>query len=535
MEDEELTLPGEAPVPSRARSRLAAGADAILARLVLGHSTLGRQMSRFSREMEDDVLPAARDGLPTESDLCFDARDEGATVVIPIGPEFRALGPYGELARFLRSVGVQSLVLDGDLESNQVHDVLRVLWGVRRALQTGRVGRWGEMLGREGVYEALTSSAGLHAACADVRFQPEIGRLTVRSSYCPLTFSRAVTAYMERVSAFNDHRAFFYAAPRYGLLAAAATLLAPAAILLIGPSLGVVLGVGAVVALAAGLWTVIVFKTIGAVQYDREYQARQIERRHEALIRLHETVQTDLERARRIQRALVPGPKLQPFPEDVHFAHSFVPEMAVGGDYYDFKQVDDHRVAVVLADVSGHGMAGAFVTGIIKTAFELRDLARVPPADFVGEVSDILARLTPTDSFAAVVLAVYDVARRTLAYVNAGHNPRPMVVRRRQRRVERLDGSAGLVAGVTPGTPYEQAETQLAAGDKFVICTDGIIEGADEAGELFGLARLEELLIGTADRPALVMPDYILHALADHIGDAPQNDDHTIVVMEVLR
>ena len=59
-----------------------------------------------------------------------------------------------------------------------------------------------------------------------------------------------------------------------------------------------------------------------------------------------------------------------PFPQQLSFAHVFLPEMAVGGDYYDLKQLDDRRVALLMADVSGHGMSAAFITGLIKTTFE---------------------------------------------------------------------------------------------------------------------------------------------------------------------
>jgi serine phosphatase RsbU (regulator of sigma subunit) len=535
LADEFQPPSADMPMPHRVRSRLADAVDRAVAALLLGHSMLGREMGRFSRLLEQEVLPAAREGMPADSEIGFETCDEGGTVVIAARPEDGDLRAFPRLGDFLARVGVRSLVLDSDLESNQVYDVLRLIWCVRRVLTGWERRRHDRMLGHDAICDGLEGENGIHVACAQVRLDPEAGRLTVRNSYCPLTFSRAVTAYMQRVSRFHDHRAFFYAAPRYALVAALATLVAPAAMLLLGLCPAVVIGVGLAVALVAGAGTLIVFETIGAVQYDKEYQARQLERRHEALIRLHESVQTDLTRARRIQRAIVPGQGAQPFADHVLLAHTFVPEMAVGGDYYDFRAVDENRLAIVLADVSGHGMSGAFVTGIIKTAFDLRELADEPTARFVEELNRVLVRLTPPDSFAAVVFAVYDVERHILTYVNAGHNPLPMVVRRRERRVESLDAEGGLVAGVDPDRTYPQTDTPLEPGDKFVICTDGIIEGADVEGNRFGLERLKEQLVSTADRPALVLPDHILRALADHMGDAPQNDDHTIVVMEVLR
>jgi sigma-B regulation protein RsbU (phosphoserine phosphatase) len=271
------------------------------------------------------------------------------------------------------------------------------------------------------------------------------------------------------------------------------------------------------------------------VEYDKEYQQKQLRRRHEALANALEQIDTDLDRARRIQEKLIPRKDLQPFPQHVYIAHSFVPEIAVGGDYYDIRALDDHRVAIIFADVSGHGMAGAFVTGLLKTTFELSDEVTGSPPPFMKRANAILSKLTPSDSFAAMVYAVYNIESHMLYYTNAGHNPLPMVVRAADNSVEVLDGANCVIAGVSETVDYEEADVKLEPGDKLVLCTDGIVEGMNDDGELFGTARLHRVLEETADRPAVVVPDYILSALADHVGDAPQGDDLTILVMEVLK
>jgi sigma-B regulation protein RsbU (phosphoserine phosphatase) len=143
--------------------------------------------------------------------------------------------------------------------------------------------------------------------------------------------------------------------------------------------------------------------------------------------------------------------------------------------------------------------------------------------------------MTPPDSFAAVIFAVYDVPNHGLHYCSAGHNPPPMVVRRDGAGVERLEAASSVVAGIQPDAVFAEEAVELAPGDKFVLCTDGITEAVNARSELFGEERLRALLAETAERPALVVPDRILQEVQRHAGETPQADDRTIVVMEVLR
>ncbi len=525
---------GEVLSPRPVRSWLAALLDDLAGKLTLGWSRLGRQMRGFGQRVEGAVFPAA----PPGRRIClveFACGQEGRTVCIDGVTTSVELGPMDRLGEFLQSVGVRSIALETDLESNQVYDVLRTLWSVRRPLRGAEPSWWDRLLGRPAVLRALTSPEGFHKFCAATRLEREADHLEVRNSYCPLTFSRAVSGYMERVSRFRDHRAFFHAAPRFALLTALAVLVPTAVAWSTGGVSHLALGLGVAVALIMGAGALVVFETIGAVQYDKEHQAKVIQERHQALVRAYESIHTDLARARRIQQALIPGQQVQPFPDDVYIAHAFAPEMAVGGDYYDIQRVGDDRVAIVFADVAGHGMGGAFVTGIIKTTFELAGDLEGSVSEFMALLNRTLERMTPPESFAAVIFAVYDVPNHGLHYCSAGHNPPPMVVRRAEAGVERLEEAASVVAGIQPDAAFAEEAVELAPGDRFVLCTDGITESANARGELFGEERLRALLAETAQRPALVVPDRILQEVARHAGETPQADDRTIVVMEVLR
>ncbi len=519
---------------TRARSNLAAGLDAVNSFLFLRHRRLGAEIRMLGRALEETAFPSLKADGEEEVILLVRPEEEGGlTLMAGDAARPECCMNLSDLPRFLDREGIQRVRVDTELESNQVADVLGMLWQVRH-LTADRAGRRRDrLLERDKVHEALCSDEGLHMSCANVRLDTDSGTLFVRNSYCQLLFSRMVTAYKKRKSRFRDHRAFFRAAPRYALLATLVILM-PVLISLVSPlPAQAITGSIVAVALLVGFGTYMVFQTIASEEYDKEHQARELEQRHAALSRVYEKLRLDLRTARTIQRTLLPETDRQPLPGKLVFAPSFVPEMEVGGDYYDYKRLDDDRVAILLADVAGHGMAAAFVTGLIKTSFEVAQLGRMSPAEFLTELNQLLERLTPPDSFAAVVFAVYDSKRRALSLANAGHTPVPIVVRARTGEVEARREPVGLLCGVEADTEYETAETSLEPHDKLVLCTDGIVDSVNPDGSRFGIERFQNLLRAHAQLPARRLRDFIVDAVAAHVADAAQSDDETFVIVEV--
>lgn len=287
--------------------------------------------------------------------------------------------------------------------------------------------------------------------------------------------------------------------------------------------------------LVAGLAIYIILRNYRVLESDSERRAVESERRGAELAREKHLFANDIETARGIQRMFLPDPGKSPFPRQLSFAHIFLPEMAVGGDYYDLKQLDDRRVALLMADVSGHGMSAAFVTGLIKTTFEFGWSPEQSPHEFMERLNNVLERLTPSASFAAVVFGIYDVASRELRYCNAGHNPAPILVRGSTGEVEWLDDSVDLLAGVNPEMKYQEDRLPLSPGDKFVLCTDGITDIPNAEGERFGLHRLYDCLRENAELSAAKLLEAIVAAVAAHANGLPRTDDQTILIMEVVK
>jgi len=522
----------EGVVPGRVRSRVISWVDEVGTRCRLAVTALGSDIRLFSRYMERTILQQEKERRSEESPSPEMPGRAHRSLRLEVDGE--VIGSFEHLSEFLSSLGIRYLDCDLDLHSDQITSVLETLWMTRKYLGENPARGHRDPLGRARLARALTGEEKLHVACTEPRLDEEEGVLSIEYTYCVLTFSRAVNEFMKRWPSLGDHRAFFRAAPKYAALIALMFLLPNLVFALWDFGSVTLLVVECVLAGLAGLVVFVVFETIGAVQYDKEHQAKLLAQKHAELQHAHGHITRDMKRAGRVQQALIPEDEDAPLPGRVRLAHSYVPQMEVGGDYYDYDRLEDGSLALIFVDVSGHGMSGAFITGIIKTLFEVAAV-RADPVAFMSLVNDILIRVIPSDSFAAVVYGVYDPETRLFTYVNAGHQPTPMIVRSKDGRIEHEQQAGGLAVGFVPDTPYEEMQYQLEPGDRLVLCTDGITERRNPQGELFGIERLQKLLSETASEPIEKLPGIILERVAEHRDDLPQRDDETILAMEVLR
>jgi sigma-B regulation protein RsbU (phosphoserine phosphatase) len=242
---------------------------------------------------------------------------------------------------------------------------------------------------------------------------------------------------------------------------------------------------------------------------------------------LHETalkqqsLERDLELAHKVQRGLLPSapPQLAGY----HFFDFYEPANQVGGDYYDYVELPGNRLAVVLGDVSGKGVAAALI--MAKLSGEVRFcLASEPdPATAMNRINTSFSRSGWQDRFVTFVLAVLDVNRHEITIVNAGHMP--PLLRHSHGKVEPVGSDeAGLPLGIDAEFQYQQHTRQFVPGDYLALFTDGISEAMNGAGELYGLERLCEQL-ATPSTPVAGLGRFILDDVKRFVGGRPQSDD----------
>ncbi len=249
-------------------------------------------------------------------------------------------------------------------------------------------------------------------------------------------------------------------------------------------------------------------------------------------------LEEELRIAHEIQMSLLPqGPLLM---AGLSVTALSVPAREVGGDYYDFLPLDDHRVGVLIADVSGKGTSAALYMAELKgLVLSLSEIHTSPRAMLVAANRIIRAHLDAR-SFITMTYAVIDMRARTMTYARAGHTPLIYVPGggSGSRDVQIL-APDGMVVGLKldQGEMFErllQEETiHLNPGDLYLLFTDGISEAMNAEDDLFGETRLGQLVGRHADLPSEELRERMLREIAAFVGDAPQHDDMTMILLKV--
>jgi serine phosphatase RsbU (regulator of sigma subunit) len=202
---------------------------------------------------------------------------------------------------------------------------------------------------------------------------------------------------------------------------------------------------------------------------------------------------------------------------------------AVAGDFYEFIPIDPHRVGLLIADVSGHGVPAALIAAMLKVAIQ----SVVPSAH---DPRAVLAGLNRTlygqsrDQFVTAAYLFIDTQDRKALYSAAGHPP---MLLSRAGKLQRIE-SNGLVLGVMPEPNYPVHDMPIASGDRFLLYTDGVIEPENAKGEAFGDAQLEQVVLDAQMRPPSELLDKLLTAIrAWQPASTAQQDDITLVVTDV--
>lgn len=197
----------------------------------------------------------------------------------------------------------------------------------------------------------------------------------------------------------------------------------------------------------------------------------------------------NLERARRIQTLALE----HDLPDDprVEFSSFYLPHDVVGGDFFSIRPLDKDHYGFFLADVMGHGFAAALHTMHLNALWIRNAHLLFNPAEFAQRLNRDLARIVKDESFATGVCGVLDVARRTLRFASAGSPP--LLMFHANGEIHELQGQ-GLPFGILSDAQYDEIEINGAAGDGFLLYSDGAIEIHNDQGEMLGTEGLIDIL-----------------------------------------
>jgi sigma-B regulation protein RsbU (phosphoserine phosphatase) len=257
--------------------------------------------------------------------------------------------------------------------------------------------------------------------------------------------------------------------------------------------------------------------------------------------RLYETIRANeirLEKeirfAQRVQAALLPT-ELPKRLKGVDVAARFAPALELGGDLYDFLAPEPNSLVVAVGDVSGKGVPAAlysaFAGELVRSRTFRRRYApeRFSPAGVLASVNTILHERQLEEYYCTLCYASFDFKRRTVILANSGL---PYPIRCSNATVSQIE-LPGVPLGAFAGSTYDEVTCDLALGDVFVFCSDGVFEANDALGREFGTERLIEVVTAMRQKPARELVDGIFAAVEEFRGDTPPNDDMTAVALRI--
>jgi serine phosphatase RsbU (regulator of sigma subunit) len=247
---------------------------------------------------------------------------------------------------------------------------------------------------------------------------------------------------------------------------------------------------------------------------------------YDQLTPMRQSIEQELRLARRIQQALLP--KDMPLLDGWQIAPYYQPAREVGGDFYDFFELEDSRIGVAVGDATGKGMPAALA--VSATSSMLRAVAQAlgssSPGEVLARVNETLVARIPQNMFVTCFYAILDPKSATLSYANAGHD---LPYLHRNGEAEELR-ARGMPLGLMHEMGYEEKEVVLERGDSALFYSDGLVEARDPYGQMFGFPRLRSLVAEHGEKRSL--GELLLEELYSFTGERwEQEDDITLLTL----
>ena len=236
------------------------------------------------------------------------------------------------------------------------------------------------------------------------------------------------------------------------------------------------------------------------------------------------SLQNELDIARRIQTSILPS--------DLSEAGSFeasgkmLPAKGVGGDFYDFFKIDDRRLGVAVADVSGKGVPAAFFMLISRTLLKATAAFGLPPSEALTRLNDLLSAENEQSMFVTLFYGILDLESGDFVYSNGGHL-QPIWLNGSE--IRRLEPTNDMALAIMGGLQYGEGSVRLAPGDRILLYTDGMTEASDPEENLYGDERLIGVLKDLCSESTREILEDLVRSVVSFSADAPQADDITLL------
>ncbi|MBN1899435.1 MAG: SpoIIE family protein phosphatase [Spirochaetes bacterium] len=237
----------------------------------------------------------------------------------------------------------------------------------------------------------------------------------------------------------------------------------------------------------------------------------------------------EIEIAGQIQKQLLP--KEPPKLEDVEIFGFSKAAKGVGGDYFDYLNFGSKRLGVIMADVAGKGVPAALIMVMIRSILRAVAKYNLEPAKVIKFLNRMIASEVAQDRYATMFYYLLDIPSKKLYFTNAAHGPM-LLFKNKKKSFDLLD-TEGLPVGINADQDYTMGQTTMDHGDIAMLYTDGITEARNDKKEEFTLARVKELVKANAQKSATEIGKEILNKVKNFVGEAPQHDDQTMVILKL--
>ena len=265
------------------------------------------------------------------------------------------------------------------------------------------------------------------------------------------------------------------------------------------------------------------------IVFEMEARERERKAKEQALLE-NARVLRDMEIAKQIQRSLLPT--VPPALPGMSIAGSCLPAAHVGGDYFDYFLRGDDTLDIVIADVSGHNVGAALIMAETRSVLRAHVQRTIPPGELLALLNNVLYDdLNRSELFISMFYVSYTFQSGILRYANAGHN-RPLLLKQGESTCRDLD-TEGLILGVLPEVSFEEKSIHLGKGDLLLLYTDGITESQNSSGDFFGIDKLCRIIEQRRNDTPDTIISMLFEDLDKFLGDAPPNDDITLVALKL--
>jgi serine phosphatase RsbU (regulator of sigma subunit) len=258
-------------------------------------------------------------------------------------------------------------------------------------------------------------------------------------------------------------------------------------------------------------------------------QAMELKNALEQLEKNNRQIMEELSLASELQKSLLPKDFPSHLPMDI--SHKYIPFLEIGGDFYDVIPLDFTTIGIIITDVSGHGVASAFLTAMLKMSFTHYAPNDFSPAKTLSILNEEFVKLIRTEHYLTAFYAVIDFQNMKCSYCNAGH-PRQLLFRKDGEVIEL--SSKGFFVGMFENTEYQDEQIDIHAGDKLCFFTDGIIETINNDDEQFGKENIIRIVNNEMDESVADIANTLMSDLIDYVNTDGFQDDITFLIMEII-